>query len=141
MGVILTGVKYPQNCLECRKRRVIHDGDGRGYQLCGLNEDGYLLESWFKAEDLTKTFKAPQCPLKSVEGLIEKIFQLPRMENSEGQDMFQAYDVLRAIKDYCEFEGIMDSDIKIDRPIVEGPLDPKFKNNTVEYTNKVINKN
>lgn len=42
------------------------------------------------------------CPLKSIDELIEKITQLPTEENAEGQDMFQAYDVLRTIKEYCE---------------------------------------
>ena len=39
-------------------------------------------------------------PFKSIDVLIDKITQLPTQENAEGQDMYQAYDVLRTIKEY-----------------------------------------
>ena len=101
MSVIITGMSMPESCLHCTKRKVIYER-GERYQMCGLNEDGYLLESWFKTEDLVEGFKSSRCPLKSIKGLIEQITQLPTQENAEGQDMYQAYDVLRTIKEYCE---------------------------------------
>lgn len=109
MGVIVTGMDMPKSCLECRKRKVLHI-DGKAYQLCGLNEDGYLAESWFKAEDLTKTFKAPQCPLISVEGLIEKIREeiVPRTDSEyDDSDKWSNYGLriaIKTIKEYCGLE-------------------------------------
>ena len=37
----------PKSCFWCRKRKCLHI-DGRIYQMCGLNEDGYLTKDQLK---------------------------------------------------------------------------------------------
>ena len=63
--VAIKDFEMPKSCLRCRKRKVLHI-DGKHYQLCGLCEDGYLTESWFKDEDLTEDFISPNCPLEEI---------------------------------------------------------------------------
>lgn len=43
-------------------------------------------------------------PLKSTEGLIKRVERLHTQQSIDGQDMYQAYDVLRTIKEYCSTE-------------------------------------
>ncbi len=53
----------PKDCLHCKLRMCIHNRD-KYYQHCGLDTDGYCLESFFKSEDLKEGFISEQCPLK-----------------------------------------------------------------------------
>ena len=54
----------PKDCLHCEMRFVIHDSNnGKCYQQCGFNHDGYGLESFFKTEDLKENWRSPKCPL------------------------------------------------------------------------------
>lgn len=56
----------PKDCLHCKMRHVIYCESGKGYQQCGLNRDGYKLESFFKEDDLKDGWISPRCPLKPV---------------------------------------------------------------------------
>ena len=93
MSVIVTEMDMPERCGECKFK--IYDRDGDHYE-CKITGE---ISSWGIGH--TKEY----CPLKSIDGLIEKITQLPTQENAEGQDMFQAYDVVRTIKEYCEVKA------------------------------------
>jgi len=81
MSVILTGMEMPENCIHCPKRKVIYfPSDDTGYykdhyQLCPMNEDGYLTESWFNTKKLESepNFKSEHCPLKSTDELIKRL--------------------------------------------------------------------
>lgn len=86
MSVIMTGMEFPKACLFCRFVSCFN---------CNATDD--FIEDYTKKND--------NCPLKSIGGLIEKIEQLPTIEDSEGQDRYMAYDVLRTIKEYCEVEN------------------------------------
>lgn len=87
MSVIVTGMDVPKSCEEC------HYNNSSCW--CSITNSGIDREFEYRE-------RLDDCPLKSIDELIEKITQLPTEENAEGQDMFQAYDVLRTIKEYCE---------------------------------------
>lgn len=53
----------PEDCLHCKLRMCI-ENHGKYYQHCGLDTDGYCLESFFKSEDLKDGFISERCPLK-----------------------------------------------------------------------------
>lgn len=84
MSVIVTDMDMPERC-----------------HTCGLKLRGTCPRLIKSVSVLQKT-RLEDCPLKSIDGLIEKITQLPTQENAEGQDIFQVYDVLRTIREYCE---------------------------------------
>ena len=52
----------PKDCLHCKLRKVLYI-DGKAYQHCGLDTNGYCLESFFKEDDLKDGFKSEHCPL------------------------------------------------------------------------------
>ena len=66
--VVIENFEMPKSCLMCRKRKCLHI-DGKAYQMCGLNEDGYLRESWFNSENIPKDCRSEQCPLREVEAI------------------------------------------------------------------------
>ena len=76
MSVIYTRINKPRSCGPCN--------------LC----PEWMNRNWGCQSPV-------DCPLKSVEGLIEKIQSLHTQESVDGQDMLQAYDVIRTIKEYC----------------------------------------
>ena len=55
-------METPKDCLHCKLRHVIYD-ENKGYQQCGLNTDGYKLESFFRTIDLRPGWISPKCPL------------------------------------------------------------------------------
>lgn len=55
----------PKDCLHCKLRKVLHIG-GKAYQHCGLDTNGYCLESFFKEDDLIDGFKSEHCPLREL---------------------------------------------------------------------------
>ena len=55
----------PKDCLHCKLRKVLHIG-GKAYQHCGLDTNGYCLESFFKEDDLKDGFRSGHCPLKPI---------------------------------------------------------------------------
>ena len=55
----------PKDCLHCKLRKVLHIG-GKTYQHCGLDTNGYCLESFFKEDDLIDGFKSEHCPLREL---------------------------------------------------------------------------
>lgn len=61
----------PKDCLHCRLRKVLHI-DGKYYQHCGLDTNGYCLESFFKENDLKDGFKSGHCPLRELPNPKEK---------------------------------------------------------------------
>lgn len=64
-------IDTPKDCLHCKMRRVIYcEKSDKGYQNCGLNHDGYKLESFFEEEDLREGWISPKCPLVSEEDFI-----------------------------------------------------------------------
>ena len=82
-----------KSCADCPVCHCKGKDDPWNY-YCVATMDDINIEEWDKERYIT-------CPLKSIDGLIEKMEQLHTQENAEGQDMFQAYDVLRTIKEYC----------------------------------------
>lgn len=74
MGRSVFVIDTPKDCLHCKMRDVIYDKD-RGYQQCGLNHDGYKLESFFKEEDLKPGWISPKCPLISKQDIILDFLQ------------------------------------------------------------------
>ena len=86
MAVIATGMDMPKSCWECP-----------------LTEKMSCFN--FDFEDSEKRPK--DCPLKSVEGLIEKINNLSdtiRGIRSDGNCFFTPEEVIKIIKEYCELE-------------------------------------
>lgn len=61
----------PKDCLHCKLRKVLHIG-GKAYQHCGLDTNGYCLESFFKEDDLKDGFKSEHCPLRELPNPKEK---------------------------------------------------------------------
>lgn len=55
----------PKDCLHCKLRKVLHI-NGKYYQHCGLDTNGYCLESFFKENDLKEGFKSEHCPLREL---------------------------------------------------------------------------
>lgn len=66
--VAIEDFEMPESCLMCRKRKCLHI-DGKAYQMCGLNEDGYLRESWFNSENIPKDYRSEHCPLREVDAI------------------------------------------------------------------------
>lgn len=58
-------METPKDCLHCKMRHVIIEENGKIYQQCGCNHDGYKLESFFKTADLKEGWISPKCPLVS----------------------------------------------------------------------------
>ena len=64
-------IDTPKDCLHCKMRFVvIEHNTGKYYQQCGLNHDGYKLESFFKEDDLKEGWISPKCPLVDEEEFI-----------------------------------------------------------------------
>lgn len=63
MAKVVLVMDMPKDCLHCKLRMCIHNRD-KYYQHCGLDTDGYCLESFFKSEDLKDGFRSEKCPLK-----------------------------------------------------------------------------
>lgn len=96
MSVIIKGMDAPNMCAECDMR------DGfimPGIYCCDCAVEGIMGRNI--TANIENGTRPEWCPAKSIDGLIEKISHLHTCENSEGQDMFQAYDVMMAIKEYC----------------------------------------
>lgn len=55
----------PSCCLHCKRRSVIYS-NGKGYQHCAFDTNGYALETFFKAEDLKEGYISSYCPLRKV---------------------------------------------------------------------------
>lgn len=55
----------PKDCLHCKLRKAIHINE-KCYQHCGLDTNGYCLESFFKEDDLKDGFKSEHCPLREL---------------------------------------------------------------------------
>lgn len=66
--VVIENFEMPKSCLMCTKRKCLHI-DGKAYQMCGLNEDGYLRESWFNSENIPIDCRSEYCPLREVEAI------------------------------------------------------------------------
>lgn len=81
-GVIVTDMEMPKTCMKCK--------DFVTYSIY----DGYCikLKKHMHVTDSTKE-RCPDCPLKSIEGLIEKI---------ESQTMISKKSVIGLIKEYCK---------------------------------------
>lgn len=91
--MIVVNAKYPKDCLHCDFRHCLHINE-KAYQMCGLNGDGYLTESWFKLEDLVDGFKSEHCP---IQGEYEDVFNhdLSVMDMDyllEKKEMFESED-------------------------------------------------
>ena len=85
MSMITTDMNVPKCCRDC------------DYEC---ENEIFVYDIILKPEYIHKRHE--DCPLKSIEGLLKQITQLHTQENEEGQDMYQAYDVLRTIREYCE---------------------------------------
>ena len=94
--VAIEDFEMPVSCLMCRKRKCLHI-DGKVYQMCGLNEDGYLTESWFNSENLPKDHRAEQCPLREVakadlEVILQEISTAIEEEREDCQKLSNCYE-------------------------------------------------
>ena len=97
MSVFITGTDMPKGCHECQK---FLDGD----DYCIIQDLAMTGDEWDKYT-FDKQYK--NCPLKSVEGLIEKVEQLKKScaNDSYGKCMTNAISrVEKLIKEYCEEE-------------------------------------
>ena len=94
MSVILTDVKMPDNCRECKF--VIGKGD---YRYCPK-----VVDDDCRMRDVSRNFKERHydCPLKSTDGLIERINkEIPTYNFFVEKAVAQ---VLEIIREYCEEE-------------------------------------
>lgn len=82
MSVIVTGMDVPKSCGECRCTTDYYDGS----TVCCLG-----------ANDIDWNNRPIDCPLKSVDGLIEKIEQLKK-----NLVRMTATGAEKLIKEYCE---------------------------------------
>ena len=91
MSVIVTGTDMPKTCIDCE------------YPNCD-----YYKAEWCRHDDYTINYKNSRgisCPLKSIDGLIEKVEQLKKScaTDSYGKCMANAISrVEKLIKEYCE---------------------------------------
>lgn len=96
MSIIVTGMKMPQNCLDyCPMFR--HGTDNYTYCVIGKSKPSAIKRS-------------DDCPLKSVDGLIEKITEYRNKINAGGDEfkvgqLWGIDEVTEIIKEYCEMEG------------------------------------
>ena len=65
MSKAILVMDMPKDCLHCKLRKVIHINE-RHYQNCGLDTNGYCLETFFKEDDLKDGFKSEHCPLREM---------------------------------------------------------------------------
>lgn len=63
MAKAILVMDMPEDCLHCKLRMCI-ENHGKYYQHCGLDTDGYCLETFFKSENLKDGFRSEHCPLK-----------------------------------------------------------------------------
>lgn len=79
MGKAFLVMDMPKDCLHCKLRKVLHIG-GKAYQHCGLDTNGYCLESFFTEDDLKDGFKSEHCPLRELPEKIgtEEALKMPR---------------------------------------------------------------
>lgn len=63
MAKAILVMDMPEDCLHCKLRMCI-ENRGKYYQHCGLDTDGYCLETFFKSENLKDGFRSEHCPLK-----------------------------------------------------------------------------
>lgn len=85
MSVIVAGMEMPEYCYDC----PCHNSENG---QCKITKD---------YESMKRPF---DCPLKSVEGLIEKIKEYNEFRRDEIDEMYMN-DILKIIKEYCEMEG------------------------------------
>ena len=91
MSVIVVGMEMPKSCGEC-------NASGTG-----------VCRKWFDVKEIGLK-RSEHCPLKSVEGLIEKINKLSYSEAEYGVEEFDASwvirfdDLIEVIKEYCGME-------------------------------------
>ena len=92
MALILTDMKIPNNCRECSF--VIDKGD---YRYCSR-----LVNDNCSMRDVSRNFKERHydCPLRSVDGLIDEINKGASTVNAENA----VAQVTETIRDYCEVE-------------------------------------
>lgn len=90
MGVIVTGMKMPESCVECDKRR---------FNKCYMNG---VMAIEHEYRNNNKKIN-PDCPLKSVDGLIEKIKEHNECHRDEIDGLYMN-DILEIVKEYCEME-------------------------------------
>jgi len=93
MGVIISEMKMPKNCVCCND--------------IGIRE---ILGCKLIFSGCANCGRHPYCPLKSVDGLIEKINKLAYSETEYGIEEFDASkivrldDLIEIIKEYCGME-------------------------------------
>lgn len=99
MSVILTGRDMPDSCESCRLQ----------FSNCDIRYNLGVIESTRLKLDKKRH---PDCPLKSVEGLIEKIRKMPNDNPSYWHtcDVVDREDLIEIIKEYCEVSEDADCD-------------------------------
>ena len=92
MAVILTDVKMPDNCRECKF--VIGKGD---YRYCPK-----VVDDDCRMRDVSRNFKERhyECPLRSIDGLIDEINQKVSTYNFFSEKAVAQ--VTEIIREYCE---------------------------------------
>jgi hypothetical protein len=86
MSVIVTGMDMPERCIQCSFHNNSND-------YCKIK---YEFASLVKGKN--------DCPLKSIDGLIEKIKEMPNRNPSYSHtcDVVDREDLIEIIKEYCE---------------------------------------
>ena len=95
MAVIITDMEMPNSCADCPLCHCKGKDDPWNYS-CFATMDDINIEEWDKQRYMT-------CPLKSVDGLIEKITayaQAPNLSDKSGVEDGLLLAV-RLIKEYC----------------------------------------
>lgn len=105
MSVIVTGIDMPKSCDVCSYMETNDDlmsSDYR-YMYCGQPYMGDYVTDYVAC-------RHPDCPLKSVDGLVERINKLAYSETEYGIEEFDASkivrldDLIEVIKEYCGME-------------------------------------
>lgn len=93
MSVIVTGIEMPKSCVRC--------------DLC---DSGGYCRALQRQTDKNVNERYKRCPLKSVDGLVERINKLAYSETEYGIEEFDASkivrldDLIEVIKEYCGME-------------------------------------
>ena len=116
--VVIENFEMPKSCLMCRKRKCLHI-DGKAYQMCGLNEDGYLRESWFNSENIPKDCRSEQCPLREIEAIPKADYEARLKADLESmlEELYMEIEELDTPSDDSYDAGIVDCEKLIQEKI------------------------
>ena len=100
MAVIITNMDMPKNCMDCRFGYFYREGGANGIKCC-LTQENSFGES--KEED--SNFRFYCCPLKPVDGLIDKLADMADSDAYGDYQLGTNFGLMLAakiVKEYCE---------------------------------------